>query len=62
MEKFKQNDLRYTIIPHSELALHLGIAGKMGRIVEIVGNWAIVELNGKMYEGLPSELIDIGNR
>jgi len=53
--------MEHTIIPHSELALHLGIARKMGRVTKVIGNWAIVELNGKKYEGLSSEPINIGD-
>lgn len=56
------NEQKYTTIPCSELALHVGVAGRIGKIVLVRENWAIVELDGKMYEGLISELVDIGDR
>lgn len=60
MEELEESEVKYTTIPYSELALHLGIAGKIGRVTWIGKNWAVIELNGKKYEGLPSELIDMG--
>jgi hypothetical protein len=47
----------YTKIPHSELALHAGIAGKTGRIVSKKGRSVTVEVEGKTYEGRIGELI-----
>lgn len=62
MEKFGQDRVKYTIIPYSELALHLGIAGKKGKIIGMKGNWVVVELDGKCYDGLVSELVDVEDR
>lgn len=61
MEKFEKDGVKYTMIPYSELALHLGIAGKMGRVVWMGETWVVIELNGKKYEGLTSELVDISD-
>jgi hypothetical protein len=47
----------YTTIPHSELAMHAGIAGKTGRIVSKKGHSVRVEVEGKTYEGLIVELV-----
>jgi hypothetical protein len=46
-----------TTIPHSELALHAGIAGKTGRIVSKKGRSVTVEVEGKTYEGRIGELV-----
>lgn len=62
MEELGEGKVKYTTIPYSELALYLGIAGKTGRIVQMRKNWAVVRLNGKTYEGLSSELVDISDR
>ena len=62
LENLRRGKARYTMIPYSELALHLGIAGKRGKITRIMGNWAVVELDGRCYEGLVSELVDVKDR
>jgi hypothetical protein len=58
----KTNVSRFTTVPFSELALHLGIAGKRVKIVEQKGRWVLIKLDGRCYEGLLSELVDIEDR
>lgn len=62
MKKVEYNLVKDTVIPYSELALHLGIAGKKGKFSKVAENWVIVEVDGKKYEGLVSELVDILDR
>lgn len=53
---------RYTTVPYSELALHLGIAGKRAKIVRVSKRVAVVEVDGRIYDGLVGELIDYDDR
>ncbi|MEM4187958.1 MAG: hypothetical protein QXN56_02190 [Candidatus Hadarchaeum sp.] len=53
---------KYTTIPYSELALHLGIAGKKGKIKKMSKKWVVIALDGKLYEGSVFELVDIEDR
>jgi len=53
---------RYTTVPYSELAMHLGIAGKRAEIKEVSGRVAVVEVDGREYDGLVEELIDYDDR
>lgn len=54
--------LQTITVPYSELAIHLKIAGKKAKIVRKDGNWIVVEIDGQLYEGLVSELVDFESR
>jgi len=62
VEKLELGQTKHASVPYSELALHLRIAGKRCKIAKRTENWTIIELDGKEYEGLVSELIDIKDR